>query len=222
MSTTITGTEPDFVTLPMREMVRDRPNWVRIQFLWVNWPQSLARNATMDGVILSLNAAISRTKGEVKRRSPSQHSYDYIPSNRAICTYLNCIARPIIPTDRVLQWSMPMEIDNTTNETHLQRRISLRMKHSNRHERLHEQSALTEKTPWLYDWSTLTMRSFPSRSERIVAIYCTAWSAFTWETYIIPQTEYDYHNDYNDRSEHTYYGLAKSTNHINEFRLQLH
>jgi hypothetical protein len=32
----------------------------------------------MDGVTAPLNAAISKTKGGVKRRFPSQHSYDYI------------------------------------------------------------------------------------------------------------------------------------------------
>jgi len=165
MMTTIKSTEYDYSTMPMREIACNRPNWVRIQLLRVNWAQSSARDATMDGVIIRLNAAISRTKGEVERRITSQHSYDYIASNRAICTYLNFIARPIIPTHTLLQRSTPTEIDNTTNDTHLHRRISLLMKHPNPHEPLHERSALTEKTP--YNWSTFPKRSFPSIEENL-------------------------------------------------------
>jgi len=54
---------------------------------------------------------------------------------------------------------MPTEIDNIINETHLRTTISLRMKHSYRHERLHERSALTEKTP--YHYCTFTIRRIP-------------------------------------------------------------
>ena len=63
---------------------------------------------------------------------------------------------------------MPTEIENTLYNTHLRRRISLGMNHSYCHKPLHKRSVLTEKTPYPYNWSTLTMKSFPS----IEANYC--------------------------------------------------
>jgi hypothetical protein len=53
---------------------------------------------------------------------------------------------------------MPTEIDNSINDTHLRKMISLRKKHSYCHERLHKRSELTQRTP--YAWCTFTIRSF--------------------------------------------------------------
>ena len=68
----------------------------------------------------------------------------------------------------------------------------------------------------------LQWEAFPRLRWTIAAIYCAARTAFTVETYTIPQTDYDYQDDYNDLPEYDYYGQSKSTYHINEFRLQLH
>jgi len=47
------------------------------------------------------------------------------------------------------------------NQTHILRRISLRMKDAYRHERLHKRSALSAKTP--YDWSPLHLQARPTK-----------------------------------------------------------
>ena len=165
MTTTITSTGHDYSILPMRELARDPPHWVWIQLLRVNWAQSSARDAATEWAYPWIGNTVNQrwSRKAIYWSTQFQYrinrSYDYIPSNRAICTYLHCIARPIIPTDTLLERIMPTEIDNTINETHLRTKISLRMKHHYRHERLHERSALTEKTP--YDWCTFTIRRFP-------------------------------------------------------------
>jgi len=82
--------------------------------------------------------------------------------------------------DTLLERSMPTEIDNTINETHLRRRISVWLKH------------IYDKKLSL-DWNEL-----------IAANHCAAWSAFTVETYTIPQTDYNDYNDYDDVSEHNH------------------
>ena len=83
MTTTITSTEQDYTTLPMRAIKYNQSNRVRIQFLRVSWGRSSVRDPTIDAAIFLLNAAMSRTKGEVERRFTSQDSYNFIPSTRA-------------------------------------------------------------------------------------------------------------------------------------------
>jgi len=62
----------------------------RVQvFLQVNWARSPSQAPILDGVTLPVNAAISKTKGEVERRFTSQYSYDFISSNWVKCTYLS-------------------------------------------------------------------------------------------------------------------------------------
>ena len=89
ITTSITSTRHNYPTLPTREIEYDRSNWVWTPFLRVNWAPSSPRDAATDGVIIPLNAAMLRTKGEVERRFTSQHSYNYIPSTRVKCTYFN-------------------------------------------------------------------------------------------------------------------------------------
>jgi hypothetical protein len=163
--TKITSTGNDNLMLPTRDITQDQSNWGWIWFVQVNWPVSPDRDAIMHGVILTFTAAISRNKGEVETRITRQHSYDYISSNGATCSYMNCIVRPIIPTDRLLHPSTPNERDNTMNETFLWKRMSLRKKDSVCQEPLHKWSALTEKT--LYNWRTLTMWNFPRIEENM-------------------------------------------------------
>jgi len=57
-------------------------------------------------------------------------------------------------------------------------------------------------------------------SELTAVIHCAARSAFTVETYSIAQTDYDYQDGYDDRSEHNDYGQSKSTYHVNQIGLQ--
>ena len=71
------------------------------------------------------------------------------------------------------------------------------MKHSYCHERLHERSALTEKTP--YDASTLRMRSFPSIEADLWWRHIAQREVhLRLQTDTIPQTDYDDYADYHD------------------------
>ena len=77
-----------------------------------------------------------------------------------------------VPTCPSRIYMNPWRRIHYSRATHLSRGISLQSKHCYRRERLHEQSALLEKTP--HD-KNLSVNS----SEHIAAIHCAAWSAFT-------------------------------------------
>ena len=112
----------------------------------------------------------------------------------------------LIPTDTLLERrSIPMEEDQSTNKALLPPRTFARAK-----------CTFREDTLWLIH------RYYQKRSldgSKLAAIHCTARSSFTVETYTIPQTDYDYHDYYDDRSERDYYGQSQFADHINEFRL---
>jgi len=107
------------------------------------------------------------------------------------------------------------------------------MKYAYRHEFLYERCAVTEKpTPRLNHINDEKVSL--NWSERILAIYCSAWSAFTVETYTIPQTDfeddecdedsedYEDHDEYDELSLHSSFGQSMSTCLVNDFRQQFH
>jgi hypothetical protein len=121
---------------------------------------------------LTPERAIPRTKGEVEKQFTSQHSYNYIPSNRAKCTYFNwrvySYCSSSLEEADLHRYSTEnytyghatcvhhaygdrqYYIRNSARRNSLRKRISLRKKYSYCHEHLHERSALTEKpTPRL-------------------------------------------------------------------------
>ena len=87
----------------------------------------------------------------------SLHSFDFgkmhlslcacTPPTLAIRKVPTCgrIVQPSIRTETLLKRSMPTEIDNTINVTHLHKRISLQMKHSYHYQHLHKRRALTQR-----------------------------------------------------------------------------
>jgi hypothetical protein len=77
--------------------------------------------------------------------------------------------------------STPTEMENTIDETRLQRRISLQIKHTYCRERLRDQKS---------------------------AIFRTAYRGFTVETYTFPQTDYDDSNGSDDLTEYNCYGQS--------------
>jgi len=64
------------------------------------------------------------------------------------------------------------------------------------------------------------MRSFPCMEVNLKWQYVAQCEVhLRSKTYTIPQTEYI---DYDDRSEHKYYGQSNVTYHMNDFQLQFH
>jgi hypothetical protein len=121
------------------------------------------------------------------------------------------IQLPLTPTDTLFEQSIPMEEDQSMKEV-LLALTSAQAKCTYREDTLRLKHIYDKKIS--LDWREL-----------IATIHCTAWSAFTVETYTIPQTDYnDYedYEDYDDLSSHTYNEQWKSTYHINDFRLQWH
>ena len=64
-----------------------------------------------------------------------------------------------------------------------------------------------EDTLWLIH---LHHQKLSLNRSKLAAIHSAARSAFTVETYPNPQTDYDHHGDYDDRSEHNYHRQSKS------------